>query len=1134
MIASLAASPPSALGPAVAKASGELPALQAQEKAQLKNELPIIDRPTGLPARDQQATPAPTQLNLPAPTEGVVPEGREGQPPPEGGEVASGPIPGAEVSTIAPEPPAESTDDDSWWSSIWGRIRSFLESLPTNDPNVSTSAGPRPTVDRTGAADVTKSEEKKQEADAQVRDARGRADGARAADFGEHDIAPVVPGRERLRPRYELAQPPAASAAGGPTPAVDPEVQAAFDQQAAPMVAETAAEQRAQEAVDREEYRRRSDEVRAEGERQIADETKKSRAEQTALRNAARAEVQGERERWRTEDERADKAYSEKAETEKRETYRKVDEKAKSAEQEADQKLTDAEREAEAEKRAKEAEAARKKREAESRPRSWWDRVKGAVSSAFSALKRFVTKVFNELRAFVKKVINKAKALVRGLIELARRAIVGLIKAFGAALKLAVSLVLIAFPETARKARAYIDGKVNGAVSAVNAAADALKAACDKILDAVAAGLDFALGLLQKAVLFYIELYEKLVMLLLDVLERIGNLVSAAKQMPDHFFGQVSEEVLGMDLTQPLPMERLKPLEPAEAAKAGGDAGAIEPADARAVTKSEMPSEQLELDQPPLEEDLEPELLDQFDPQEGKEVELGERTGPEFGLAPAQEAAMGLPVAPGQATESNEPAGAAPALAAGAGTDGGLEQFKQNQDEDPCAAQPHVEAAGPSQIPEEMKIGPLKPLERGAYMLDQMVKGIKKWFACNWGKLLAAAVAVLLGAILLNVLTGGAILAALPLIGQVVTAVMAVAAVARVLSYLGDYLVQGWGGAIAAAAKALARAIAIAAVELIFALLFNLKAVMKALKGGLKGAVKAGAAAAKATLVTGVKATRSLGRLGVQAAKTAVKNGRLILTGLRSGVMRGARTIKEFVARLWKNLRFKRFKIVFRRGWFFLLAEVNGWIVVMKGRLKGQLRKVDKAQTDAVKGQLEKQVKAKTFKTLEGETVTGKLVSRTDDIPTDYRKTMEIFTGDKIDDYVVHHMIEQQTRKLTDAVEEVFLHSPANLKLIRKGEINAVVHLSRIRRMWNVLYKTLDQVPDAGKLAALQHFGKYTDEFITHMLKFAEKRGKSLTRTALELEADKWLKALQARAKEARDVGQAFKPPKGTAAKAVK
>ena len=45
--------------------------------------------------------------------------------------------------------------------------------------------------------------------------------------------------------------------------------------------------------------------------------------------------------------------------------------------------------------------------------------------------------------------------------------------------------------------------------------------------------------------------------------------------------------------------------------------------------------------------------------------------------------------------------------------------------------------------------------------------------AANWPKLLLAAVGALVGFIALNIVTGGAIMAALPLIMQIVSAVMA-------------------------------------------------------------------------------------------------------------------------------------------------------------------------------------------------------------------------------------------------------------------------------------------------------------------------------------------------------------------------
>jgi hypothetical protein len=670
--------------------------------------------------------------------------------------------------------------------------------------------------------------------------------------------------------------------------------------------------------------------VRAEGERRIEEETDKSRKEQRTMRDAARSDVAAERERWREQDELADKDYSEKADTERRNTDKQIDEEAKSKEKEADRQLTEVERKADAEKRRTEEEAAAKKREAESRPRSWWDRVKGAVSSAFSALKRFVTGLFDKLRKLVKKWINEVKEAVRGLIELARSVIVGFIKAFGTVLKGLVSLALFAFPGAAAKARSFIDDRVNDTVDAVNAAADALKSAVDQVLDWVAEGLDFALGLIQKAVLFYIEIYETLVNLLFDVLERIWNLVQSARGMPDHFFGQMSEEVLGMDLTQPLAMERRSRPKPGEAIQAGVEAGTVDTTEAHVLTKNEITPEQIEVQETAHGEPLDRELIEEVAPADGKEVEFGERKDPELGLKGAQQAAM--PAA--QQAAQGPDASAGPKKSDEELAEDELQALMAQPSPSTCSPEKKEEPAGSSQVPEHMKIGPLTVGQRGRYMLDQMLKGVKQWFACNWGKLLAGAVGVLLGAILLNVLTGGAIMAALPLIMQIVSAVMLVSAVGRVLSYIGDFLGKGWEGEIAAAAKALARGLAIAAIELVFALLFNLGAVIKALKGGVKGAAIALAKAAKATIVSGIKAVKGLASVAVQGFKAAVKNGKLLIRGIASGFARGAKSLKGLATRLWQQLPFRRFKITFERGWFKLYGWLNPWVLLSSGKIE--------------------------------------------------------------------------------------------------------------------------------------------------------------------------------------------------------
>jgi hypothetical protein len=60
-----------------------------------------------------------------------------------------------------------------------------------------------------------------------------------------------------------------------------------------------------------------------------------------------------------------------------------------------------------------------------------------------------------------------------------------------------------------------------------------------------------------------------------------------------------------------------------------------------------------------------------------------------------------------------------------------------------CPTEKSEEPAQQEAIPEHLKIGPLTVGQRARYLMDQMWKGVKNWFECNWPWLLAAVVAAL-------------------------------------------------------------------------------------------------------------------------------------------------------------------------------------------------------------------------------------------------------------------------------------------------------------------------------------------------------------------------------------------------------
>ncbi len=1101
LLQSLASVPPSAAGDAMEKTSAAVPGIQAQEKADLEASFPEVERPTGLPRKSERKPAKPTVLEKGKAPERLEKAGRRGKPPEVKHKEARGHVPGSRVSTEVTEPREE--EGGSWWSRIFNRIRSFISSLPTRDPGVSTSAGPRPSVDLSGEANPQQNLQKKQASDQEVNVRRTQANAAISEDFGEKekDVRPDVP-KETLRPAYKPTAPMAApTGPGKAAPALAGQDRAMFDQTASSWYASKVNEERDKYRLEQETYRAKSEEARAEGQRRIAEETARTRAEQETMQEQARSDVEEERQRWREQNRKIQENYDTKSEAKRKEIDQKISDKAKNAETESDQKLAEAEAKAETERRKAEAKAAEEKRKAKKKPRSWWQRVKGAVSSAFKAIKKAVNAIFDGLRKLVKGIIEAAKAVVRGIIELARRAIVGLIKAFGEILKGLVTIALAAFPEAAAKARAWIDRRVDQAVTAVNKAAEALKKATDAILDFVGKVLDTALAVVQKVMNVIVDVLNFLVVGLMEIMERIGYLVSAARQMPDHFWGQAQEEVIGMNLNEPLPFERTGPPKPEDAAAAGHEAGLIPSQDMKVLQSSELSDADIVVDEVAVLDEV-PEFFARLNLQEGQELVFGESDDPTRSFEAIKAEALGTASAtagapPGVEESASEATQAAPPMT----PEKELEELLKQKPEGGCAKEKKCEPAKGGEVPEHMKKGPFTPAQRGRYLWHQMKQGIKQWFDCNWPWLLAAAVGVLLGLILLSILTGGAILAALPLIMQIVGAIMIGVAIARVTAYVGEYLSQGWQGNITGAAKSLARGLVIGAIELIFALLFNLGAVIKAMKAGLKAATKTAAKAAKATVTTTIRNVRQLGRLGLQAGKAAIRNGKLVLKGIKSGVVKGAKSLDDLAKRLWQRVRFRKFKIAFHNGWFRLLGYINPWVVLMEGPLKGQLAEVSEEAVKSLKKGSE------GFFEVGGKAVKARVLSVTRKVPKRYRTNFDMFAGKSHKDFVIHHLVEQQSRNLSKLVDDVFLHAPANLRAIPKGITNEVVHLSKIRVIWNTLYRRVADLSDEAIFVALKHYAAYTDDFLSTMLSYADEMGEALTKEGLKQAAEAWLNA---------------------------
>jgi hypothetical protein len=507
LLRSLAAAPPSAFAATLMSAKGTVGAIQSREREQLRESLPQIEQPTGLPVRvAASAAPVPDLGSRAPPGRTAVDVARA-----SASRAGSQRVRPSMTTTVAPAPGAGDGGDSG----------------------VVIDAGPVPQVDLTGDADPAHSAEAEQAAQAQVTEVRTAADQATRASFGELDVAPTV-ARQTLRPTRVLKGPPAADANGagrGSSPSIPAEMLAEFDAAAAPKLAAQVQGHAGRYAKRQADYESTVEATQRDGQRQIAEATAATRTEQEGMRADVRADVDGERRRWQQDNAKIAERFGTQAGSRRREVERDINAKVQSTHEQAASKLTDAEQEAGAAKKQAEKEAKEKADEAkDDKPKSTFGKLTGAVKSvaksAFDAVRSVVKSIFDRLRQVVRTIIEGAKRLVHGLIEAARRVIVTLITAFGEFVKGLVSVLLIAFPELAKRARAWIDRRIKQAVDAVNHQAEKLKQLVSKALDVLANALARALSALQGALIVALNGLEALANAFLDAMAFLQRLAA--------------------------------------------------------------------------------------------------------------------------------------------------------------------------------------------------------------------------------------------------------------------------------------------------------------------------------------------------------------------------------------------------------------------------------------------------------------------------------------------------------------------------------------------------------------------------------------------------------------------------------
>ena len=888
---------------AFAQAEGASVTALEKQRDDLQETLPEFPAPTGLPeAKAEVSTKQPSKPRV-APPDKLKGEktGREGNL----------------YSTKAPEAPplrpvptilaggADKVAPEA--NSLLARSASnALESVSMDTTQITLDAGPRPSVDLTGEGDPRQMGAFRGQSDIEITNGKAEASKEIHRDHGENGILPAPTGKT-LKASKPLSASLPPKAVPGKLPALVPEIAQGIDVSLGPTLRQRVVEKRDEYATGKSQFDTDVSDTRANADEDVANLKDEARDNQLAKRINTKAEVQGHKRAWQEDLDKIDKDYREKAENATIAEGGKISDEKRKAEGKADAHLADAEKQAIAKKREAERDEQKEKQKAKKESGGFWGWVKDKASALIDALKKAVNFIYDNLRKAVKGIFELAKKLVQGVIELARSVIVGLIKGFGALLKGLVKVVFAAFPEIAAKINGKIDAAVNKAVKVVNTIADGLKKAVAAVLDFLANTLDKLLGLVQS---LYNAAFTVIGMLIrgefAELMERIGNLVDAAKQMPSHLEGSVWEQLLGVDISKPMPGEEgyVAPEAGAEATSEQSDVSG----DVSGLSDADVAAE------PVLSEEADPELSAELLLAEGSEPVLGERTGEQYSLAAIL-------------------ADFAPSASA--------------------VARSMPEAPVVTSAPARTRS------ERAALVWQQLKIFMGKWLADNWGKLLLAIIGALVGIIALTIFTGGAILAALPIIMKIVTAVFIGIAIMKALGYLETYLSDGWAKKIWSAAKALGNALAVGIVELAMALGFRVvgaavKGTAKAVAGVTRVAARGIATGARAAASGLKKLLKSGAALVSKGGSILIRRGKLIFNGLKRGFLKGIKKAKDLVDRLFSKFSIRRIVAIRRGNIVYIYGETNPrfLIATIKG-VEFELNRRGSVKTS--KARLEKQ-----------------------------------------------------------------------------------------------------------------------------------------------------------------------------------
>lgn len=493
----------------------------SEQRSQLADNPPQVERPSGAPAGQQGQTTPPT----PTPTQTTqqierVPEGQPAVPPtpaplPAAPSLPTQSLTGPRVSGNAQQQLSEADVQ---------QVQAAVQNLPTTDPALNVDVGPAPTLTLEGNADPARAREQRDRLNQTTQAAQTQAQQDIARPMGENELYPAVP-QETLRAEISgdgggAASPVAGGVAAGEAGGGDEAASILAQEQHGDEIRASVSQAQQDMTAKRQEQETQTETAQTENQRQIDEEIQRNAERQTAERSRAREAVQQSRQEWGQEQQTLTTESRNDADQAGQQLNEQVARHQREGNTQAAQQVQEGNTRIANKRRETEQQAAQKRREAERESGGILGWLASRLRSFFQGIFDWFRQAFEAARNAIQSFIAEARRRATEYLEQAQQAIASAIRTLGGDRLLEIGESFL------NRLRELGDQIVNGIRDALRAAWNAITNFVNQLREAVVGVLNWLANRLREGLALLERAWQATVN---AVQEAVRNAIQSAR-----------------------------------------------------------------------------------------------------------------------------------------------------------------------------------------------------------------------------------------------------------------------------------------------------------------------------------------------------------------------------------------------------------------------------------------------------------------------------------------------------------------------------------------------------------------------------------------------------------------------------